>query len=524
VADGQAHPGPLGDPYVPDGPEDPLTDEAAHRRPETTPETGERRMGAQEVRSRAVRGAVSVGLRNLAVRAINLVGMVILARLLDPRDFGLLAFAFAVKSISDMLAAGGLAAGLIRREETPTRRELQATLGFQLTTTTALVCLIALSGVLFGGAAWVATVMAASLPIFALRVPTIVMLERKLDWSLPARAEIAETVVYNVISISLVVAGVGVWGVAAAASAQAVVGSALLIAGGGVGMLRPTRDPEVTRPLLRFGFHFQAVPLVGAAREQGVNMVIAAAGGIAMLGIWSAAYRVLQTMLLLLQSLWRVSYPAMARALEAGEDARPMLERILVVTAVLVGLPAVWVAGSAPDLVHAVFGSTWTDAVAVLPWGAAAIMIQGPVSTMSSGFLQARGDVGRIVVVVLVQAGVWIVTAALLIPSLGVEGAAVSMFVGAIVYSVLTVLLVRRHVPISVLRPMVGPVLIAAFAALAARFVADAIDPPLVGMLCSAVEGTALYASLLFLFRRADVRTVASTINLARRKPVAVPA
>jgi O-antigen/teichoic acid export membrane protein len=500
---------------TPDPNEDALTDEAAQEPLEPT----ERPMGRGEVRTRAVRGAVSLGIRNLAVRAINLIGTIVLARLLDPHDFGLLAFAFAVKSVSDMLAAGGLAAGLIRREATPTRRELQATLGFQLSTTTFLVCLIALSGVIFGGAAWVATVMAASLPIFALRVPTIVMLERKLDWSLPARAEVAETVVYNAIAIGLVVAGAGVWGVAAAATVQGVVGSILLVSNGGVGWLRPIRDTSITRPLLRFGIGFQAVPLVGAAREQGTNIVIAAVGGVATLGIWSAAYRVLQTMLLLLQSLWRVSYPAMARAMEAGADPRPMLERILVVTAVLLGLPAVWVAGSAPDLVHAVFGAQWSDAIDVLPWGAAAFMVQGPISTMASGFLQARGDVGRIVVVVLLQSVIWIAWTAALIPSMGVEGAGIGMLIGSLFYAVGNVWLVDRHVKISAIRPMAGPLLTALIGAVAARAVSDAVDPPLLGLVASCAAGTVVYAVILGVVRRGDVRTVAATLNLARSRP-----
>lgn len=493
--------------------EDRLTDEAAQ-----PPEAGgERRMGVGEVRARAVRGAVSLGLRNLLVRAINLIGTVVLARLLDPHDFGLLAFAFAVKSVSDMLAAGGLAAGLIRRPETPSRRELQATLGFQLSTTTFLVAVIVACGAIFGGAAWVAAVMAASLPIFALRVPTIIMLERKLDWSLPARAEIAETVVFNAIAIGLVVGGAGTWGVAAAASAQGLVGSAILLRRGGVGFLRPVRDPAITRPLLRFGVSFQAVPLVGAAREQGTNMVIAAVGGVAMLGIWSAAYRVLQTMLLLLQSLWRVSYPAMARAMEAGEDPRPMLERILLVTAVLIGLPGALVAASAPDLVHAVFGDRWSDAIAVLPWGAAAFMIQGPVGTMASGFLQARGDVGRIVVVVLVQSVLWIGLAAALIPSMGVEGVGVAMLISWVFYAVANVWLVNRHVHIDAGRPMFGPVLVAIAAAVVGRLVCDAVDPPLLGLIASCAAGTVAYAVLLGVLCRGDVRIVASTLNLARR-------
>ena len=42
-----------------------------------------------EIRSRASAGALKLGVRNVAIRALGLVGTIILARLLKPADFGL---------------------------------------------------------------------------------------------------------------------------------------------------------------------------------------------------------------------------------------------------------------------------------------------------------------------------------------------------------------------------------------------------------------------------------------------------
>ena len=53
-----------------------------------------------------------------------------------------------------------------------------------------------------------------------------------------------------------------------------------------------------------------------------VNLVVAAAGGTQLLGYWSLANRLLQVPFWLLQALWRVSYPTMARLRAHGEDTR----------------------------------------------------------------------------------------------------------------------------------------------------------------------------------------------------------
>lgn len=469
-----------------------------------------------EVRSRAVRGAFRVGLRNLVVRSINLVATIALARILAPRDFGLLAVGLTVKSVSEMIATGGLAAGLIRRETAPSRDELRAALGFQLTTTCVAVALIGVAALLFGGAAWVAFTMALSLPLFALRVPTIVVLERRLDWSLAARVEVVETVVYAVAAVALAAAGGGVWGVAAASSLQALVGSVGLMALGPVGVTRPILSPELARPMLRFGVQFQAVPLVGAGRDQGVNLVVAAVGGITVLGFWSAAYRVLQTILLLLQSLWRVSYPAMSRALETGADIRRTLEQILRVTSVLIGFPVVVVAGSADALVHLVFGPHWAPAAAALPWGAAAVFVHGPISTASSGFLQARGRVTTVLAIVTAQAVIWIAVAALLIDPLGAEAVGVGMLAGAVLYWGLTVGVLRAEVAVGVVAATGGAAVAVTLASLAAHAVAGAIGSPLVALTSSAAAGVVIYLGVLSAVSRADLRVVWSAVRLAR--------
>jgi polysaccharide transporter, PST family len=429
--------------------------------------------------------------------------------------------------MSDVIASGGLAASLIRRERPPSREELEVAQGAQLATTCVLTLALVVAGIAFGGVTAIAAVMALSLPIYAIRAPSMVMLERGLDWSLPARTEVTETFVYNVVAVALVAAGRGPLGAAVAVPAQALTGTALLLWRGPLGLIRPRLSIRESIPMLKFGAQFQSVTLISSIREQGVNIVIGGVGGIATVGIWTVAYKVLQPIGLVLQSLWRVSYPSSARILEAGEDARRLTAGSVRLTAVVVGFPAVLIAGTAPDLIVSVFGARWADAAGALPWGAAALMITGAVTTFPVGFLGARGDVRSVMKLVAVQTVVWLAGAAALAPFLGVQGAGIAMFAGAVAQAVATSRAMKRHVDTAAMLPMLPAAAIATAAATLAWFTAKAVHPPTAGLVASAAVGLSAYLVGLLLMRRSDldrvVRLVSSAVPRVRRQRFARP-
>lgn len=84
-------------------------------------------MGAQpgplprdELRRRASAGIFIVATRGLAILLLGLAGNVVVARLLTPRDFGVVAIGMSFVLFTGMLSDGGLGAALIRRPEPPT--------------------------------------------------------------------------------------------------------------------------------------------------------------------------------------------------------------------------------------------------------------------------------------------------------------------------------------------------------------------------------------------------------------------
>jgi O-antigen/teichoic acid export membrane protein len=473
---------------------------------------------AADIRRRAAVGVVSVGLRNLTVRGLGLLGNVALARLLNPSAFGIIAFGLTLTTLSAALSTGGLGASMTRRAEDPTRLDLAVALGFQVAVGVALVVLVAAVAIPLGGAGPVAALMVCAVPIDALRTPAGTVATRRLDFGLLARVEVAETLAFNVAAVGLVAAGAGVWGVAAATLLRAFTGASLLTAFSGTGLILPRLRMSILRPHLRFGVANQATTLLNATRDQGLNLAVAAVGGVAALGVWSLAYRLLQTVLLLLQALWRVSFPATSRLLAAGQNARHLVTRGMRLTALATGVMVVLLAGAAPAVVPTLFGPGWEAAVPILPWGAAGLMVSGPISTVGTGFLWAKGDAGRVLMSVTLQAAAWIGTSAALLPTLGPTAVGIGMFAGSCAVALSVGSAVRRRVSAPIARRTAGPAAIAAVASLAGWLVADAAGRGASALVLSLALALSLYAAGATLFLREDVSTLARLLSGAVRR------
>ena len=102
-------------------------------------------LSASDVRQRAVASAAVNLLRGIGVKCLGLVGLLVLARMLSPTDFGVVAFGATLVTFANFLADGGIGNALIRRVEPPERADLKALLGFQLGFSTVLAIGIGLA-------------------------------------------------------------------------------------------------------------------------------------------------------------------------------------------------------------------------------------------------------------------------------------------------------------------------------------------------------------------------------------------
>ena len=438
-----------------------------------------------------------VTVRSVVVRGLGLAGSLVLARLLVPEDFGVLAFGQTLITFGSFFADAGIAAGLIRRNRAATRAELQTVLGFQVLVASVLVMGVAVVAVPLGRSGQVAALMACSVVLVTCRVPASLVLERRLDYRALATVEVTEGLVFVFWSIASVALGAGVWGVATAHLVRGAVGTALMVRRSPVRVYRPRLDVRVVRELLGYGLVVQAGGLVNLVRGQGINLITAALGGLPVLGLYSLADRIMQLPWLVFESILRVAFPAMARLVSAGEDPKADLAKGLKLLVVVAGSLLAFVAASAPVLITVLFGARWEPAAGALPLIALALLLAGPVIAVGNGYLYAVGDARKILVANGAHFVAWAAVAVPLLPEFGVTAVGAGLLAGFTVEGLLLARAVRLRTGLRCYRINALPLLVVLLAGGTGYAFALEQQPSFIAVIAvCAVTGTVLATGL----------------------------
>ena len=476
--------------------------------------TSDDRLTRAEVKDRASAGVFFIASAGVLLLVVGFVGNLVLARLLTPEDFGILALGMIVITLATTLADGGLAAAMIRREQAPTEAELRSLTGLQLLITTALVAVSVAVALNFGESGRIAAVMTLALPLSTFQIAGRVMIIRNLEFWRTTTTDSISQVAFYAWSIVAAMLGAGAWSMATGVVVRSIVATGLIIALSPTGLTLPAA-PRVRRllPEIRFGIRFQLMGIAGIARDQLLNLATATIAGVAALGSWTLTTRLMQAPGLLFQSMWQVGYPAMAHLLADNHDPRPILEegtRITSVAAVLLLAPF---ATATPVLIEPVFGPEWATVGELLPLSCLALLIFGPISVVATGYLSAANRPGDIVRVITGASVVAVVVAVALLPLWGVVAVGIAYVVNAIVESILLDRYVRRECGARLFGRTILPLAVGTIASLAALVVRHAIAEPWLAAVATASVALGLATLGLALVCRPDL---VATIRLCR--------
>ena len=294
---------------------------------------------------------------------IGFFGNLVLARLLTPKDFGIIAIGATVD-------ARRLCAGRRRARERPhpSRRSTDArraahSLGHPARVHASDLGAGSPPRGAFGTAGLVTAIMLCSVPLSAFQAPGRVILNRRLLYSRVAMVELAASGTYYLWAIVGAALGYGVWAMATATVARAVVASAAFAIGSPFGFMIPTlhRAREFGE-IVRFGLKFQSGWITVVVREQILNATTAIIGGVSTLGLWSLARRLIELPTTLVDSINTVTFPTMSHLLFREDDPRPLIEKTTRYSAITLAVFLSAFAASSIGLVPFAFGDQWTEA------------------------------------------------------------------------------------------------------------------------------------------------------------------
>lgn len=343
---------------------------------------------------RSLRAAARVGTRWTALqfgasRLATFLVFLVLARLLTPEDFGIVALATVFVTLLQLLVEGGFSQALIQR----------ANLEPGHVDTVFWTCVVT-GVVLAGGLALAAgpiaalygeplladiiPVLAVGLLVSALGSTQSAQLRRALRFGPLAARAIISNIVAGTTGIVLAVAGAGVWALVAQYLVLNVMQTALLWI---VAVSRPGLRVSRRHFADVFGFSRNSLgnSLLQFANNRSDDFFVGAFLGAGPLGFYTVGHRLLTTLNdVINQALLGVAFPVFARVQHDASRLRNAYCTVLKIGAVLALPGSLFFTVAATEVVEVVFGTRWLPAAPVMAVLAIAGALQTSISITDS--------------------------------------------------------------------------------------------------------------------------------------------
>ena len=344
-----------------------------------------------------VRGSAYLGGASVARLVLNLASTVILARLLDPEDYGLLAMVFVVTNFLTQFRDMNLSLATVQR---PTISHPQVSNIFWFNVGISAVIASTIM-ILSPGIAWfydeprlILISIALAIPIFfrGLVIQHKALLRRKLLFGALMGIDLASTVTGYIVAVVMAWHGAGYWALVGmhAGSAVADVVLSWIITAWNPGL--PRRGTGV-RSMVIFGANLTAYSVIRFLSRSLDNMLIGTAWGAAGLGIYSKSRDLTGQIVGYAQSPFSaVGVPSLSRLLDQPEKYQRTFRRLSEKIALISVAAAVLIGCTAHEVVTILLGAKWLEAAPILAILAGMIVIESVFGCVNWLFIsQGRG-------------------------------------------------------------------------------------------------------------------------------------
>jgi len=457
---------------------------------------------------------------------------IVMARLLDPSDFGVF---FAVSAYVALLAAQvrfGLPSALLQAREV---NEQQWQSAFWVMQGLALLCTLAV----FAASDWLSEfyrdaryadlmrLMCITFFLAPFMVTSETRLRRDMEYPVISRTRIIAKFSGTALGIAAAVAGLGpyslvVGGIFAAALSTIMLGR---ITGWHA---RATFAPASLRPLFSFGWRMHLNNSLSLAANRVDNMLLGRLAGLDLLGIYSRAFAIARLPVdNICTPLYQLVFGALSRIQDDHAHSRLMFQKVLCAVTSAVFPLLLWLIFNAEAFIHFLYGDKWLPAAEpfrLLALGSFVLVISITLSSLAA----AQNLIARQTPIIALNLVLTIVAVVVGI-RWGLTGVAAGISAKILVTNVLLVRMMQRsHLEMgwSAISAAVSPALMATLftllpaAAAAVEF--DNLGWPATGaphffamsLIIGAGYSTSWY---LFARRHADDPVIAANLALLRR-------
>lgn len=288
------------------------------------------------IKERSVAGVVALTSRTFFLQIVNFAAMFLLTIFLAPQVFGIFFVVTAVVNFLNYFSDIGLAAALIQKKEKLTQDDLKTTFTIQQALVIFLVIIALLGSARFAlfynlspAGLWLFRALVISFFLSSLKTIPSILLERKLDFNRLIIPQIGETILFNLVAVTLAWKGAGVTSFTWAVLVRAVSGLVLIY------ILSPwmpgfALNKVSARKLLSFGVPFQANSLLALVKDDLLTVFLGKILPFAQVGFIGWAQKWANMPLrFIMDSVIKVTFPAYSRLQDNLPALRAGIEKAL---------------------------------------------------------------------------------------------------------------------------------------------------------------------------------------------------
>ena len=308
----------------------------------------------------------------VVVGLLQIVLTAVLARLLEPKSFGLIAMAGVVLRFGSYFAQMGMGSAIIQKDSL-TAEDIRLAFTFSIGLSLLFFIVFWIGSPI---AAWffdapelssVLPALAFSLVLTGISTTAVALLRREFKFRLLGIAEVLGYVIgYGIVGVSAAFSGAGVWSLVCAALTQSgVVG--LIAFGSTRHELQPLFSWKKGRKLVGFGGRVSIIEFLEFLSANLDTLVIGQTMGARSLGLYNRAYMLINLpMYYLSTSLSRVLFPSFSRLQNEKERTERFFRTSMRLMAALLFPLCLGIVGGARELVLAILGGQWNESIPIL--------------------------------------------------------------------------------------------------------------------------------------------------------------
>jgi len=350
---------------------------------------------ALHVKSRIIGASIWSFISSAATQISTFIIFIVLARLLGPADFGVVAFAAIFIDLSRGVMLGGIPEALIQRLEwhddvAQTAFWINVVGSIAFVATICLVCTVLINVQAGSTLPLLVSALSATLLIDALRAVHEARLRREFRYRALATRTVMATIVGGIIGIICALGGMGVWALVINRIASSILQTLIMWS---AASFRPRFYMNMTEAkiLASFGAQVLSSRLLAQVNTRLPDFIIGAVAGSAALGVYRVGSRSLnflvQTMITPIQS---TALSAFSR-LESPPAVARAYSRFTQICATITFPAFFGAAAIAEEFIDIFFGSQWHMSAPIM-----SILALGVIATTILQFFQsAMQSVGR---------------------------------------------------------------------------------------------------------------------------------